>query len=535
MAFQSNIVPLANAKPYSRRNGNRSPAAPGEKKDLPTPEFIFSKEMLNTLDGKEFALRSTKPKPMVENNALVEYEEGTVYMWDGRVWRGMSFNQQVGVAQNWLASKMPSKYKKQTAKSMAETAIVHLANNQRIFYPLRETCIATLNGYFHLVADPDMGESRWCVREPNKDCGMMALVPATIDTDRIDSNGFYTPAPLKPGSKFKSYLDLIMPDLAVRGVLQEAVASSFMPHISFERAFWLYGEGSNGKSTLLNLLETLHGPGYASGDIPMLGSEFGLADLLGKSCVGIPEATVTDWDTTRIKQIVSHDPMGVNRKHQAYLTARMTCTLFIAMNELPYIKDSSHGFKRKQVVIPFNRKISAGESIPDFYTTLTQDPQEMACVLDWILEGAMRLAKRGRFLSEEELPLACREPLLEVEQATDHVQRYLDEHEASFECPTVMLNKKQFYAIFCEWIARQNVRNVPAESQFWMRMRKLAKKVNVENFETRPNFGGARVQMVHLNANPSLFKHYGIELDSRVLPAPVPAGPVQYDDGPIPF
>ena len=64
------------------------------------------------------------------------------------------------------------------------------------------------------------------VLAPSKEYGITYQVPAKLRMDQVDGDGYYTPKPLNPHSKFGQYLDLFQPDLEVRALLQEAVASS---------------------------------------------------------------------------------------------------------------------------------------------------------------------------------------------------------------------------------------------------------------------------------------------------------------------
>lgn len=447
------------------RRSNKAKASSqddGVKKERPPSLPALYCQWLTTNQDGPYALRRANFSG--GNGEL----EPTLFRWTGCVWKGMNVHEQRQKAYAWLYQNQIHSADWAIANKCADTVFVHLPNFGGFVERTQLPCIATNRHY--LVFNTERKE--WQIEVPNASYGMTAKLDTVLDPERMDGQT-YRPLSLedRKDTLFARYMHDVMPDPAVRAVLQEAVASSFMLK-SYECVFWLYGSGSNGKSTLLHLLQALHGDGYGSTTIEAMKGSFGLASLANKTCVGISEASPVGWDTDLIKMIASRDQLPVNRKFKDEAHIIPSFTLFIAMNTLPYIKDHTHGWKRKQILIPFSATIDKDRRVVELHKKITQSPLEMRCLLDWVLEGAVRLAERGRFLQGDELPLACREPLNEVHEMADPVLRFMHMQRVDLDKPTHWVDKKMVFDAFRAWADQEGVplSRVPEHAQFWKRI-----------------------------------------------------------------
>ena len=96
----------------------------------------------------------------------------------------------------------------------------------------------------------------------------------------------------------------------------------------------------------------------------------------------------------RLKELVSGEPLQVNRKFKAPLTMVPTARLIFACNELPPINDRSDGIWRRMIAMPFNRQFGEAERDLDRSTRLMA---ELPGIFNWALAGAMRLFAQGGF------------------------------------------------------------------------------------------------------------------------------------------
>ena len=125
------------------------------------------------------------------------------------------------------------------------------------------------------------------------------------------------------------------------------------PH---EQMFLLVGSGSNGKSTLLKLLEDILGKeNIASRPLHDLAeNRFATADLEGKFANIVYELKSQDIrEFDKIKALVSGDTITAERKFQQSFQFRNFAKLIFATNVVPAILDESDAVYRRMVMIEF--------------------------------------------------------------------------------------------------------------------------------------------------------------------------------------
>lgn len=327
--------------------------------------------------------------------------------------------------------------------------------------------------------DAAPSRARIRVLAPSKDYGITYQVPAKLQLDQVDVDGYYIPKPLDPDSKFGQYLDLFQPDLEVRALLQEAVASSLMS-ICFEKAFFLVGSGSNGKSTFLHILRALH-PRNVSLRLEKLDGTFAMAPLVGKSAYIVTETPKVLAASIQevLKALISRDPIQVEAKRKDAYTTLPIGTLFASVNSWFTVSGHEHGFWRKVLAIPFN--VRMGEKThegvkcgngkkrePDFHLQITESEEEMAQVLDWVLEGALRLMERGGF--SEKLPDAVLALAEQNRMESDTTMAYMADRDAAY-VSGVCTDKSAIYADYRQYVLEELGKKPVNAEDFWKRVR----------------------------------------------------------------
>jgi putative DNA primase/helicase len=166
---------------------------------------------------------------------------------------------------------------------------------------------------------------------------------------------------------------------------------------SQQRFVIFVGDGSNGKTVLLETLEHLVGRENVSAvALEDFGSEFRLAETIGKLVNIVSEiGDVTRLPEGKLKAFVAADKMSFNRKYRDPIEVNPTARLIFATNKVPSFMDKSEGIWRRLVIVPCDRQISDGEKDDKL-------PQKMRQELPGILNGALRalrnLRERGKFL-----------------------------------------------------------------------------------------------------------------------------------------
>ncbi len=165
----------------------------------------------------------------------------------------------------------------------------------------------------------------------------------------------------------------------------------------FETFLILIGDGSNGKSVILEVLSALLGKRNVS-HVPLdaFGGEFRNAEMIGKLAnIATDMQRMPRVHEGILKQLVSGEPIQINRKHKPPVSMYPTAKLIFATNHLPPFSDTSDGLWRRMLVIPFFIQFMADRI--DRHRARRIVAEELPGVLNWALEGARRLTVNDTF------------------------------------------------------------------------------------------------------------------------------------------
>lgn len=155
--------------------------------------------------------------------------------------------------------------------------------------------------------------------------------------------------------------------------------------------FLLIGEGANGKTTLLDLLNTLFHESASAVSLHQFKSEFGLQPLLGKRINILPDLPLTVIeDTGIIKAITGGDDITINRKHKEPITTKLGCKIIGSGNLLPSINDDTYAFWRRIVHIELTNTFKGEHKDPFLSKKLIGDKAGM----EWLIYNAVQEYKK---------------------------------------------------------------------------------------------------------------------------------------------
>lgn len=149
------------------------------------------------------------------------------------------------------------------------------------------------------------------------------------------------------------------------------------------------GSGANGKSTLFDVLAQLVGLAYvASVPLSNFNSEFGLEPLIGMKLNLATESDADAFKTGKLKALTAGEAISVNRKNKPEITMILPTKFVFLVNELPILSDSSLGFERRLIILPFNQTFTPDEQDKNLSKKLTA---ELQGILNWTMVGLQRL------------------------------------------------------------------------------------------------------------------------------------------------
>lgn len=171
--------------------------------------------------------------------------------------------------------------------------------------------------------------------------------------------------------------------------------------------FLLRGPGSDGKTTQMKIISALLGDAVVPDSIERyrtgaFSDSHATSELVGKLLVYDDDLNKNTVLPDGILKKLSEDgELTANPKgYQPFKFAKV-CTVVMCCNGLPKTKDISRGFRRRAMVIPFDRGFTSAEidnSLADYIIH-----NELSGVLNKAIEGLKRLKKRGYFQE----PVSC--------------------------------------------------------------------------------------------------------------------------------
>lgn len=159
-----------------------------------------------------------------------------------------------------------------------------------------------------------------------------------------------------------------------------------------EKAMILVGEGSNGKSVLLDVIRFLAGKdSYASISMADVAKEQQRHQLVGK-LFNVSEETPRSSlaDSSMFKNLITGGEMTVKKLYSQPYSTPNNCKFIFACNDLPNASDKTNGLFRRLLIAPFDASFH-GDAIDRQIRQKLQ--AEASGILNRVVEGYTRLEK----------------------------------------------------------------------------------------------------------------------------------------------
>lgn len=228
-------------------------------------------------------------------------------------------------------------------------------------------------------------------------------------------------------------------------VFQEACGNLFLG-FQHEIITILVGDGLNGKSTICNAIAYALGgrDNVSELTLKQITDEQGQhrANMIGKIANICPDSGDLDvGNEDNLKRYCSGESMSFKRLYEQPGTISGLPKSLICTNTLSSTSDHSPGFLRRLLIIPFNKVIK------DVNVNLKKELEaEADGILNWLLEGAKRLEKQGKFSHSE--TIAERKESYQIE--SNPVAMWLRERDYKPH-PVEKVKLGNIYADFDKW------------------------------------------------------------------------------------
>ena len=243
---------------------------------------------------------------------------------------------------------------------------------------------------------------------------------------------------------------------------------------------FMHGSGSNGKSTIINLLKRTMGTynqilNKSAFDDKSSDRKYALYHLLGSSQTileELPHNIFMNLDS--LKEITGSESIIARGVCKDFIEFDNMLTVFVATNHLPKMQAHDYGSRRRLAVLPFPYRFVSTEKHKNdprpndrmAYGSLTQNATRNTPLLEaflaWRVQGAVRWWKageQGRYQLETNQPKSVSRATSQWIDSTNPVQQFFNECLVKEEgyCAPVS-NLYQVFKIWAEGYGHKNLR-----------------------------------------------------------------------------
>ncbi|MEW2614260.1 phage/plasmid primase, P4 family [Streptomyces sp. NPDC047880] len=280
-----------------------------------------------------------------------------------------------------------------------------------------------------------------------------ALLPHTPEF----FNHVSVPFPYDPDATaptWEGFLAQLWPDdPASITALQEWFGYVISGRTDQQKILLMVGPSRSGKGTIARVLKSLVGKENLAGPtLAGLGTNFGLATLVGKPLAVISDARLSGNDNSQVVErlltISGEDTIDVDRKFREQWTGKLPTRLMILSNELPHFGDSS-GVIANRFILLSTRLSWLGREDPTLTDRLIA---EMPGIINWALEGLARLERAGRITE----PASSREAITTMRDTASPTSAFIRERCTTGPACTVPVDA--LWTVWREWAEDNNVK-----------------------------------------------------------------------------
>jgi putative DNA primase/helicase len=395
-----------------------------------------------------------------ELNLDIIFKDGKIYMYNSEYWEVVmenEFNFFLGeIALKMGVDKFDAKFFK--FKEDLFKQFISESNFKYIKTDYHVTLVNLKNGTF------EISDGTPKLRNFQKEDFLTYQLPFSHDKDA------------KP-VEFLEFLNEVLPEKELQNILAEYIGSIFIRNevLKFEKALFLYGTGSNGKSVVFDIIRALLGKqNFSSYSLESLTKDKDSRAMISDKLLNYSSEMSTNLESDIFKKLVSREPIDARLLYKSSFIMEDYARLMFNCNELPNDIEHTNAFFRRFLIIPF--KITIDDKDQDRKLSQKILNNELPGVFNWMLDGMKRLLKNESFTSSSLVENEVRK----FRRESDSVLCFIDENDyvKSVTDYTTLQVMYEEYKIYCI----QNGNKPCANRKFSARLRN-------EFDMTRKNFG----------------------------------------------
>lgn len=266
-------------------------------------------------------------------------------------------------------------------------------------------------------------------------------------------------------------------------LLEEVIGFCLYREYFVAKSLMLVGDGSNGKSTFLNLMKAFLGAVNVSGrslqDLEL--HRFAKADLhtkLANIYADLPDKALQSTGT--FKMLTGRDLIAAEKKFQRTFHFENYSKLMFSANKVPEAYDDTSAFFRRWIIIVFPKAFVGSDADPYILEKLTTE-MELSGLLNLALKGLKKLLKTGLFSHSKTTEETKEDYIRKSSPIAAFVLDCLETDSDAF------IEKKPLYTAFAEYCRTLKLPIVLQDTFF----KNLPKYITVADY--KPTVEGRRI------------------------------------------
>jgi putative DNA primase/helicase len=319
---------------------------------------------------------------LIDENELFYYNQ-SFYQYDDNYWKPIQTN----VIKSMILEKLIDKYKQGRVNNILDIMQLKLLRQtNEINLNSQEKAINVQNGMYYLN-EKKLTEHN----EKTKEKYSTNLFAVNFDED----------ATCPRWSQFVyEIFDHDEDKYQKVSLLQEFLGYCLTNDVSFQTALLLLGNGSNGKSIVIQVMEKILGKeNYSNIELQQLSNKNYVIEIQNKHlniCTEIDSRN--SFSSGIFKRIVAGETLTGDAKFKNPIKFQPYCKLLFATNDLPKTTDTTKGYFRRLKILKFNRSFEGKHKDPYLMEKLNG---ELDGVFNWLLQGLERLYENKNFSDPE--------------------------------------------------------------------------------------------------------------------------------------
>lgn len=266
-------------------------------------------------------------------------------------------------------------------------------------------------------------------------------------------------------------------------LLQQFAGYILSSSMFYDKALFLVGDGGNGKSTFVNTLAFVIGEKSTSYiDLEDLYASFGMKGLIGKRLNIVEEVPGNYYQSNKLKKLISGEEITINIKYKDQMHFISQVKFVFAVNIMPRVDDTTTATERRMAIVIFKNNFRDRPNV-ELRTNQGLLAKELPGIMNWMLEGAVKLRDNKGFIVTEEQKEALGEYRQENSSVEGFIADCLDFAEGK------IVDSAELYKEYQEW-CKTDGRKFKSKISFSKEMTAYGERYKKFSFFARSNSKG---------------------------------------------